>query len=135
MATSPHNTPSSSKRKFLVFCASFAVLYPILKLIGFSVPRKPRIIEVTKPLSLGGFYIGPDFILFDNGKKTWALPRKCTHLGCTIIFHEGKGLLECPCHQSQFSSEGKVIHGPAKKDLAQYKVEKLKDHGGYIVTM
>ncbi len=126
---------SSTKRKFLLFCASIAALYPIGRFIGYSIPRKPRIIEIGKPIPIGGFHLGTDFILFDNGDITWALSRKCTHLGCTINFHEKENILECPCHQSRFSKEGMVIHGPAKKALTRYKVEKLKNNGGYIVTI
>jgi Rieske Fe-S protein len=135
MALSPLPKSLSSKRRFLLFLASCATLYPFFTFLGFSIPRKPRIIEITKGLSLGGFHLGPDYILFDNGKQVWALSRKCTHLGCTINFHEKEGILECPCHQSQFSTDGHVLHGPAKKNLPHYKVEKLKDDGGYIVTI
>ncbi len=116
-------------------CATVAALYPILRFLGFSIPRKPRIIEVSAPLPLAGFHLGPDYILFDNGKQAWALSRRCTHLGCTINFREKEKYLECPCHQSRFSPEGKVLHGPAEKPLPRYQVEKLKDDGGYIITI
>jgi cytochrome b6-f complex iron-sulfur subunit len=127
--------PIQSKRKFLLFCAGFAALYPIIRFLGFSIPKKPRIIELSNSLTTGGFHIGPDYILFDNGTEAWALSRKCTHLGCTINFREKELLLECPCHQSRFSTKGLVLHGPAEKALPRYKVEKLEDGGGYIVTI
>ncbi len=126
---------STAKRKFLLFCASIAALYPFFRFIGYSIPRKPRIIEIGNTLPAGGYHLGFDFVLFDSGEDAWALSRKCTHLGCTINFHEKDNILECPCHQSQFSMEGVVVHGPAKKSLPRYKVEKLKDNGGYIVTI
>lgn len=126
---------SLTKRKFLVFCASFAVLYPLIRFLGFSIPRKPRVIEVSSSLQGDGFHLGSDYILFDNGETTWALSRRCTHLGCTINYYEKDGILECPCHQSRFSTKGIVLHGPAKKNLPLYKVEKLKNDGGYIVTI
>jgi len=130
--TTPH---SQSKRRFLLFCAGLTVLYPVIRFLGFSIPRKPRVIELSSSITATGFYTGPDYILFDNGKDAWALSRKCTHLGCTINFHEKDGVLECPCHQSRFSTKGIVLHGPAEKALSRYKVEKLKDDGGYIVTI
>ncbi|HIP82071.1 MAG TPA: hypothetical protein EYH36_07975 [Desulfocapsa sulfexigens] len=136
MKSCKKNPPLQSKRKFLLFCAGFAALYPIMRLLRFSIPKKPRVIEVSNSsLTVGGFHIGPDYILFDNGTEAWALSRKCTHLGCTIHYHEKEGLLECPCHQSRFSTKGLVLHGPAEKALPLYKVEKLKDAGGYIVTI
>ena len=126
---------SQSKRRFLIFCAGLTVLYPVIRLLRFSIPHKPRMIELGNSAASSGFHIGPDYILFDNGKDVWALSRKCTHLGCTINFHEKDGILECPCHQSRFSIEGVVLHGPAEKALNRYKVEKLEDDGGYIVTI
>ncbi len=134
MAVHHPSAPSSSKRKFLLTCASFAALYPIIRFLGFNVPRKPRIIEVPKALTAGAFHIAPDFILFDDGKDAWAISRRCTHLGCTVNYHEKEKIVECPCHQSRFTAMGDVLHGPAKKNLARYKVEKIED-GGYIVTI
>jgi cytochrome b6-f complex iron-sulfur subunit len=135
MASPDTKTHSSTKRRFLLFCASIAALYPIIRFLGYSIPRKPRIIEIGSSLPDGGFHLGLDYILFDNGDKAWALSRKCTHLGCTINYHAKENILECPCHQSRFSPEGLVLHGPAKRDLPRYDVEKLKDNGGYIVTI
>ncbi len=132
------NCPSQSpkkRRKFLFTCAILASLYPFFRFLGFSIPKKPRIIEVAAPLPLGGFHLGPDYILFDDGKQAWAVSRRCTHLGCTINFREKEHYLECPCHQSRFSPEGLVLHGPAERKLPRYQVEKLKDNGGYIITI
>lgn len=134
MAAHHQSSPSSSKRKFLLICASFAALYPIIRFLGFNVPRKPRVIEVPKTLAAGSFHIAPDFILFENGTEAWAVSRRCTHLGCTVNYHEKDKLVECPCHQSRFTTTGEVLHGPAKRNLARYKVEKIND-GGYIVTI
>jgi cytochrome b6-f complex iron-sulfur subunit len=135
MAAPHQSTASSSKRKFLLICASVAALYPIIRFLGFNVPRKPRIIDLPKPLAAGDFYLAPDFILFDDGINAWAVSRRCTHLGCTVNYHEKDKLIECPCHQSRFTATGKVLHGPATKNLARYKVEKKIDNGGYIVTI
>ncbi len=126
---------SNSKRKFLIACAGIAALYPFFRFLRYSIPRKPEIIELGSSAVNGGFYIGHKYILFDDGTNAWALSRKCTHLGCTVNFHEKDWLIECPCHQSRFSIQGLVLHGPANRPLPQYKVEKLKNDGGYIVTI
>jgi len=135
MTTREDNKSSLSKRRFLLFCGGLAALYPIIRFLGFTVPRKPRIIEVSRTLAPGEFYIGSDYILFDSGSRAWALSRRCSHLGCTVNYHEKDNLLECPCHQSRFSIEGLVLHGPAKKNLPVYQVEKRADDSGYIVTI
>ncbi len=134
MPSSCKSLISPSKRKFLLTFASLAALYPIIRFLGFNVPKKPRIVEITKVLAAGEFHIASDFMLFDDGTDAWAISRRCTHLGCTVNYHEKEKIVECPCHQSRFTATGKVLHGPAKKNLASYKVEKL-DAGGYIVTI
>lgn len=42
----------------------------------------------------------------------------CTHKGCTVELEGNKFV--CPCHGSEYSIEGKVTEGPAKKDLKTY---------------
>lgn len=134
MAPSSKPIRSSSKRKFLLFLASFAILVPIIRFLGFTVPKKPKIVEVTKPLQDGEFFVAPEFILFEQDNKSWAVSRRCTHLGCTVNFHEKKKIIECPCHQSRFAATGEVLRGPAKRDLSRFEVEKLEGEG-YLVTI
>ena len=47
-----------------------------------------------------------------NLKKT-----RCSHLGCALHYNETDGVWECPCHGSRFDIAGKVIDGPATKDI------------------
>lgn len=51
-----------------------------------------------------------------------ALSRKCTHLGCTVIWDAEKGRFECPCHASAFDRVGDVISKPAPRALDYYAV-------------
>jgi cytochrome b6-f complex iron-sulfur subunit len=53
-------------------------------------------------------------------KKLIAVNPKCTHLGCDVKWIPGEKKYECPCHDSEFSATGKVLKGPATKDLATY---------------
>jgi len=123
------------RRNFLLSLLSLALLYPVMRFIGYKIPRKPNHIRITTQLPVGGFLLTRDFILFDKDDNCWALSRKCTHLGCSLHYIETRDILECPCHQSQFyGSTGKVMKGPAKKALTLFPVEKRESSPYYIVT-
>ncbi|MCW5208081.1 Rieske 2Fe-2S domain-containing protein, partial [Desulfobulbus sp. US2] len=65
--------------------------------------------------------------------------RTCTHLGCRVNFLEDQQLIECPCHQSRFTEQGKRLRGPAERDLPAFAVAVQKDADGviteYVVTI
>ena len=44
----------------------------------------------------------------------------CSHLRCVLAWNGADGLWECPCHGSRFDHEGRVVHGPARRDLRRY---------------
>lgn len=114
---------------------TLAFLYPVLQFVGFKIPKKPTFVNINKPVPGSGYLITADFILFDRDDQCWALTRKCTHLGCRLNYHEEQGILECPCHQSQFHAEtGLVLRGPAKKTLSSLPVEKRQGDPYYVVT-
>lgn len=56
-----------------------------------------------------------------------ALNRICTHTQCDMApdrFGKWDGeRLECTCHNSFFDAEGKVLSGPATRDLTRYTVD------------
>jgi Rieske Fe-S protein len=49
----------------------------------------------------------------------------CTHLGCVVHWNRAETTWDCPCHGSRFDPYGKVINGPANRDLAP--AEKSQD--------
>ncbi len=53
----------------------------------------------------------------DESGKIHAVSAICTHLGCAIGWNAKDKTWDCPCHGSRFDKNGKVIHGPAVKDL------------------
>ena len=58
----------------------------------------------------------------DQSGKLVALSPKCKHLGCTVGWNDGAKTWDCPCHGSRYDARGKVIQGPAERDLDPVKV-------------
>ena len=56
--------------------------------------------------------------------NTDEVPSKCSHMGCRLEKNADEGTWECPCHGSGFSAEGKLLRGPAQKDLLMYQEKK-----------
>jgi menaquinol-cytochrome c reductase iron-sulfur subunit len=61
-------------------------------------------------------------VKLDNGEII-ALAPQCTHLGCAYHWDEPKKQFLCPCHNSVFSIDGKVISGPAPRPLDRFNVK------------
>ena len=72
----------------------------------------------------------PALIVNDSGEIN-ALSLSCTHLGCTLE-EEGNGF-SCPCHGSQFDQDGKLLAGPADRDLPHLLIE-LNEEGILILS-
>ncbi len=56
---------------------------------------------------------------------------KCTHNGCEL--NVGGGIYTCPCHGSEFTTTGKVLEGPADRDLKTFKTE--TDHENIYIYL
>jgi len=56
---------------------------------------------------------------------------KCTHNGCEL--NVGGGIYSCPCHGSEFSTFGKVLEGPAEKNLKTFNIE--TDHENIYINL
>jgi Rieske Fe-S protein len=71
----------------------------------------------------GGGVIKGDYVITQPSEGTFkAFSKICTHQGCPVT-KVTDGLINCKCHNSNFSIEdGSVQSGPAKKGLEETKV-------------
>lgn len=53
----------------------------------------------------------------DKNDKLQIVSAVCTHMKCLVNWNDAEKTWDCPCHGSRFTTEGKVIEGPAKIDL------------------
>ncbi len=64
--------------------------------------------------------------------KLYAIFGKCTHLGCTPKWFADERVFKCPCHGSQYYSNGVNYAGPAPRPMDRYAIFTLED--GRIVV-
>ncbi len=86
----------------------FDTVIPELALPGDAVALESLFLE--HPILL---------IKLDNGLFS-AVSSECTHRGCEV--KKERALLRCPCHDSAFDFNGKVLNGPAEHPLHHYSV-------------
>ncbi len=71
-------------------------------------------------------------LLLHTGAGFRALSLVCTHLGCTVKpAPEG---FACPCHNSHYDPDGKVVKGPAARPLQTLRVKETPD-GRLILSL
>ncbi|HEX6168732.1 MAG TPA: Rieske 2Fe-2S domain-containing protein, partial [Chitinophagaceae bacterium] len=49
----------------------------------------------------------------------------CTHVGCEVKWNNAELSWDCPCHGARYSYDGRVLNGPATKNLAKVNVREL----------
>lgn len=53
----------------------------------------------------------------DEKDELHLVSAECTHLKCIVKWNGDEKSWDCPCHGSRFTHDGKVINGPANKNL------------------
>ena len=85
-------------------------------------------IDASSPLAAVGSaalvqYSGGAMLVAHTAQDAFtALTAICTHQGCTISNY-GNATYTCPCHGSQFGSDGRVVRGPASSPLRSYQTQ------------
>jgi len=128
-----------TRRELLIKIAKRAwwllFLYPLYRFIGAHRFRPPREVRISQGLAVGEHLVEEDFVLFQTQNGPYAISRTCTHLGCTLNLLLEEGVFACPCHQSRFDLNGRVLSGPAKRDLPLFEVKPMESGKGYVVFL
>ena len=138
---------SIPRRDFLGILALGSSGVAILLAIGGSLklpmpsvfPESSHRFPIGKPTDFaetGAAYVREHHVwLLRDEQGLRAISSVCTHLGC-ITKRQSDGQFLCPCHGSRYDADGRIIAGPAPRDLAnlaislapngQLEVDKLK---------
>ncbi len=60
---------------------------------------------------------GKKVAVYNNKGKIETFSAVCPHMGCEIIWNDNENTWDCPCHNSRFEADGKLINGPATRGL------------------
>lgn len=55
----------------------------------------------------------------------------CPHQQCTVEWKSASNNLSCPCHGSEFTTDGNFLRAPAQKSLLSYEV---KEEGNSVLV-
>lgn len=64
----------------------------------------------------------PGLLVRLPGGEFKAFSATCTHLDCTVQYHEDMGLIWCACHNGKYDLSGKNIEGPPPRPLDEFTV-------------
>ncbi len=71
-------------------------------------------------------YEGHTLALYkDEHGELHAVSPTCTHMGCNVAWNGAERSWDCPCHGARFSCDGKVLNGPASRNLEVVRIESL----------
>ena len=72
------------------------------------------------------------FFVVRERDRVYALSARCAHLGCSINWFADLRAFKCPCHGSQYHSNGVNFAGPAPRALDRFRIE-LSPDGQLVV--
>ncbi len=110
---------SKNRRTFLrILLAGIAFFFVLIwNKLTFNhleiIQKEESLLPLNKNKTVS-FY--KNYIVVTRNDKTNVFSAYCTHLGCRIGNIE-MGKIVCPCHGSEYDLDGKVIKGPAFKNL------------------
>ena len=91
---------------------------------GFKILKNVTIGEITDSIIIVR-KMEKEFLVFSS---------VCRHKKCNVKFKIDRDIFVCPCHDSAYDINGKVIKGPSKGDIPAYRVD-LTDNQLAISTL
>jgi glycine/D-amino acid oxidase-like deaminating enzyme/nitrite reductase/ring-hydroxylating ferredoxin subunit len=61
----------------------------------------------------------------DEDNVLHAINPVCTHLKCEVAWNIAEQTWDCPCHGARYSYNGKMVTGPANRDLEEIEIRAL----------
>ncbi|HVM95933.1 MAG TPA: Rieske 2Fe-2S domain-containing protein [Candidatus Acidoferrales bacterium] len=62
------------------------------------------------------------FVVVREHERIYALSARCAHLGCTVNWFSDLHIFKCPCHGSEYHSNGVNFAGPAPRPLDRLRI-------------
>jgi nitrite reductase/ring-hydroxylating ferredoxin subunit len=62
----------------------------------------------------------------DNG-QLHAVSPACTHMKCSVAWNGSEKSWDCPCHGARYAANGKVLTGPATKNLTPINIGQMEE--------
>jgi isorenieratene synthase len=114
----------------------------ILKKPSFSASQKPGFLKKPGFSTDSRAPQNQQLEYFGGGDRTFAakpdakeaISLTCTHQGCTVALAED-GKFHCPCHGAVYDRDGKVLAGPAKRDLGRFEVRRREEERIELVAI
>lgn len=106
----------------------------------FQIGKVSAFLSRESPDSYGVIFVDSHFkeehrfFVIREVKRIYALFARCTHLGCTVNWFPGLDIFKCPCHGSEFRSNGKEFAGPAPRPLDRLKISLDMDENILVDT-
>ncbi|MBD2307692.1 FAD-dependent oxidoreductase [Chroococcidiopsis sp. FACHB-1243] len=72
------------------------------------------------------YYGAADRVYAVSPENKEAISLTCTHQGCTVQLAED-GKFHCPCHGAVYDRQGKVLKGPAQRDLPRFQITQRQE--------
>jgi cytochrome b6-f complex iron-sulfur subunit len=106
----------------LIGCSNSSSAKPSTRADGFVMVGTIEELDKSGQLLVEQSAIGPVSVIHNpaDPKALIAVNPTCTHQGCLVQWKGERKAFVCPCHNSTFSADGKVLEGPAAKPIATY---------------